>query len=352
MFDSSFTPPRGRLINLSEAVGTILAHDITEIRPIEFKGPAFKKGHMVTEADVQHLARLGKQHLYVLDIGPDMLHEDEAVLVLAEALAGPGVTYDPNPSEGKINLVAEHDGLLKVNVEALADFNMVEGVMCASRHTDSVVKKGDLLAGTRAIPLVIEKTQAEEAAARAGKVDWVFMVKPLARPKTGLVVTGGEIYTGLIKDRSAPIIASKLSCFDCEVMEPSFAPDDSDFIAKVIKEKIDEGAELIITTGGMSVDPDDVTKIGVAKAGAQDMVYGCSVLPGAMVLLGRIGEVSVIGVPACAIFHPRTILDVVLPRVLAGEMLDRRDLAAMSHGGLCLDCPTCHFPACPFGKAA
>ncbi|MFH1139119.1 MAG: molybdopterin-binding protein [Pseudomonadota bacterium] len=351
MFDSSFTPPRGRLINLSDAVGTILAHDITEIRPIEFKGPAFKKGHMVAEADIQHLARLGKQHLYVLEIGPDMLHEDEAVLVLAQSLAGPGATYNPNPSEGKINLVAAHDGLLKVDTTALTEFNLVEGVMCASRHANTVVKKGEILAGTRAIPLVIEKNRVEEAADRARRVGGVFSVKPLARPKAGLVITGGEVYTGLIKDRSAPIVSGKLKAFGCEVLEPSFAPDDADFIARAIVDKIAAGAELIVATGGMSVDPDDVTKLGIAKAGARDIVYGSSVLPGAMLLLARIGSVPVVGVPACAIFHPRTIFDVVLPRILAGELLGRRELAALAHGGLCLNCPSCHFPACPFGKA-
>ena len=350
MCEEILTPPRGRKITLAEAVGTVLSHDITEIRPAEYKGPAFKKGHVVAEADLEHLARLGKRHLFVLDIPPDMMHEDEAVAALAEALAGENVKYDPNPSEGKINLLAAVDGILKVDVAALTEFNMVEGIMCASRHTNSVVSTGDCLAGTRAIPLVIAREAVERAVAAARKNGPVFSVRPLSRPLTGLIVTGNEVYTGLIQDKSAPIISRKLETFSCPLLRATFAPDDPDVIAAEIKGMIDDGAELVIATGGMSVDPDDVTRLGVARAGARDILYGCSVLPGAMLLVARVGDVPVIGVPACAIFHERTIFDLVFPRILAGEVLTRRDLASLGHGGMCLNCEVCRFPVCSFGK--
>jgi hypothetical protein len=340
------------LIELTEAVGTVLAHDITEIRRGEYKGPAFKKGYVVRDADIPHLARLGKQHLYVLEIEPGMMHEDEAVLTLARSLAGDGIAFSPDPAEGKINLTAARDGLLKVNVPALTDFNTVEGVMCASRHTNTMVKEGDLVAGTRAIPLVIQRERVLEAAALARQAPGgVFTVKPLAALGTGLIVTGNEVYSGLIQDKFVPVIKPKLAAFGCPVLDVVFTPDDAVFIAGAVTRLIEQGAEMIVTTGGMSVDPDDVTRMGVAAAGAEDVLYGSSVLPGAMLLLARIGSVPVIGVPACGMFHDQTIFDLVLPRVLAGEELTRRDLAALAHGGLCLSCPSCRYPCCPFGKS-
>ncbi|MBU2547459.1 MAG: molybdopterin-binding protein [Proteobacteria bacterium] len=341
---------RGRTITLSEAVGSVLAHDITEIRPGEFKGAAFKKGHVVTEADLDHLTRLGKRHLHVLDLPPDMLHEDDAVLVLAEALAGGGVTYDPHPSEGKINLIAERDGLFKVDVAALTEFNLVEGVMCASRHTNTLVRRGETLAGTRAIPLVIERDMVDRAADEARRAGGVFSVRKLDSTEVGLIVTGNEVYTGLIQDRAAPSLVPKIEALGARMLETVFAPDDPDFIAARLLELISAGAGLVVATGGMSVDPDDVTRLGVIKAGARDVLYGSAVLPGAMLMLARVRNVPVIGVPACVIHHDQTIFDLVLPRILAGESLTRRDLAAMSHGGLCLSCPECRYPVCPFGK--
>ena len=343
---------QGKIIDLSEAVGTVLAHDMTEVRPGEFKGAAFRKGHVVTKEDLDHLARMGKRHLYVLDISDDMMHEDEAALVLAESLAGPNVSFSKAPCEGKLNLLADCDGLLKVNGNALIEFNMVEGVMCASRHSDTIVKKGDVLAGTRAIPLVIGRDVVARAAEVGQSVGYIFEVKPLARPKTALVITGNEVYNKLIEDKFADVMRPKLAAFDCPVMDETFAPDDADLIARAISDQLDKGAELVILTGGMSVDPDDVTRHGLALAGAEDIIYGTAVLPGAMLMVARIGEVPVIGTPACALYHPRTMFDLVLPKILAGERVSRRDLAAMGHGGMCLNCPTCRYPVCPFGKGA
>jgi len=337
---------------VTDAVGTVLAHDITEIRPGECKGACFRKGRVITQNDVPHLARLGKQHLYVLEIGPDAMHEDEAAVALATALAGPGIAFDPQPSEGKINLLAARNGLLKVDVQALKQFNMVEGLMCASRHSNSLVGKGEIVAGTRAIPLVIGRDLVTEGTSIAGAAGGVFAVKTLAQPKTALIVTGREVYDGLIQDRFVPAIRPKLEAYGCPILRIVFTPDDADVIGQTIRGLIAEGAELIVVTGGLSVDPDDVTRTGVLSAGAKEMIYGSAVLPGAMVLVSEVSSVPVIGIPACGMYYKNTVFDLILPRVLAGERLTREDLASLGHGGLCLNCPDCTFPHCPFGKSA
>jgi hypothetical protein len=306
---------------------------------------------VITEQDVPHLERLGKRHLYVLDISPDMMHEDEAALALANALVGPGVTFNPEPSEGKINLIAAHDGLLKIDVSALTEFNMVEGLMCASRHTNTLVNKGDVVAGTRAIPLIIAREAVAEGVSIAKAAGGVFSVKTLSRPKTAMIVTGQEVYDGLIQDRFVPVMRPKLESYGCSILRIVFAPDDADFIARAIRELISEGAELIFATGGLSVDPDDVTRTGVIRAGAKEALYGSSVLPGAMVLVANIDSVPIVGVPACGMYFQNTVFDLILPRVLAGEKLARKDLALLGHGGLCLNCQVCRYPVCPFGKS-
>ncbi len=345
-------PDTKALIELADAVGMALAHDITEVRPGEFKGPAFRKGQIITQADLGHLARLGKRHLYVLEIGAAGMHENDAALKLAEALSGPGITFKPEPREGKISLLAARDGLLKVNVAALTDFNSVDGIMCASLHNNTLVKKGDMAAGTKAIPLVIERDLVNKAVAVARDCGGVFTVKELSRPRTGLIITGQEVYEGLIEDRFVDALAPKLKALKCEIMRITFAPDDADFIARTVRSYLNAGVELIITTGGTSVDPDDVTRAGIIKAGAEDMLFGSSVLPGAMLLLANIKGIPVIGVPASGLFHGTTVFDLVLPRILAGEKISRRDLAQLAHGGLCLNCEECRYPICPFGKAS
>ncbi len=339
------------VITLGEAVGKVLAHDITEIRPGQFKGPAFRKGQIIRKEDIAHLRRLGKEHLYVLEIAEGEMHEDEAARLLAESLAGPGVRFDGRPAEGKIALLAARRGLLKVNVPALTAINLVPDISCSSRHTNSVVGEGSVVAATRAIPLIIESASVERAAGIARDCGGVFSVREMARPDTGLVITGNEVYSGRIEDKFAPILKQKAAAFGCRLLETRFVPDDRGRIVEAIRSHLEAGAGLVIVAGGMSVDPDDVSRLGIADAGAEDAVYGTPVLPGAMFLYGRFGEVPVLGVPACVLFYRATVLDLVLPRVLAGERLTREDLAAMSHGGLCLNCETCRYPVCPFGKS-
>jgi len=357
-----------KTIPVKEAVGTVLAHDITEIRRGEFKGRAFKKGHVVREEDIEHLLRLGKEHLYVLEIGPDEMHEDEAAYALASALMGDGVEISGEPKEGKINIIAQRDGLLKVHREALLQFNMLGDVMCATLHNNSVVKKGQVVAGTRAIPLVVKRETVKRAVeiaerARTQASSGLIEVKAFRRPKAGIVITGNEVYYGRIKDAFAPIITKKIEDFGGEIVGIYYAPDDVGHIEARLRELLQAGADLLITTGGMSVDPDDVTRFAIRRLGATDITYGSAVLPGAMFLVAYLqpsasgGEVIVslqpipiLGIPACGMYHKTTVFDLILPRVLAGERIGRYELAELGHGGLCLNCKECRYPVCPFGK--
>jgi molybdenum cofactor synthesis domain-containing protein len=339
-------------IDLKDAVGTQLSHDITEIRPGEFKGAAFRKGHTVCDEDICRLQKLGKNHLYVIDLADDEIHENEAAALLAEALSGEGVAWDNNPKEGKIGLTAAIDGLLQVNTAGLAAFNMVDEVMCATLHTHTLVTKGKLVAATRAIPLVMKRIPIERASTIARQNGGVVSVRALRRAKVGIVVTGSEVYNGLIQDRFAPILSEKVTALGSEVAGVTFAPDDTDLIREAIESHLEKGCDLILLSGGMSVDPDDVTRAAIRQAGATEMNYGASALPGAMFLAAWIGDVPLLGVPACGLYHRTTVLDLVLPRILAGERIGKKDLAFFGHGGLCQDCPECAFPNCAFGKGA
>jgi len=339
-----------KTIRLEDAIGSKLAHDVTEIRPGEFKGPAFQKGHTVCSEDICHLQRLGKNHLYLIELGEDEIHENEAAAIQAKALAGEGIIWEDNPGEGKINLYAEKDGLFVVDTAALAAFNMVEEVMCATRHTNTLVKKGELVAATRAIPLIMKRAPIERAAAVARQNGAVLSIQQLRRAKVGLIITGNEIYHNLIEDRFAPVLNQKVNALGCEVCDLKFVPDDAEIISQAIRSHLKQGCDLLLLTGGMSVDPDDVTRQGIRKAGAFELHYGAAALPGAMFLVAYLKDVPLLGVPACGLHHPITVLDLMLPRILAGEKIGQKELAFLGHGGLCLDCPTCHFPACPFGK--
>jgi molybdenum cofactor synthesis domain-containing protein len=339
-------------IKLEEAVGTKLAHDVTEIRPGEFKGPAFRKGHRVCEEDICHLQRLGKNHLYVIDLEQNEIHENEAAAILATALAGEGIVWKDQPQEGKIKLLAGQDGLLRVDTAALAAFNMIDEVMCATLHNHMLVKRGELVAATRAIPLVMNRAPIERAAAIARQNGPVLTVKALRHAHTGLVITGNEVYHGLIEDRFAPILTQKVENLGSEVTALDLAPDDAEAIAKVLRSHLKQGCDLLLVSGGMSVDPDDVTRHAIRLAGATELHYGAAVLPGAMFLVAYLGDVPLLGVPACGLYHRITALDLLLPPILAGDRIGKTDLALMGHGGLCRDCPECSYPHCPFGKGA
>lgn len=339
-------------IAFSEAVGMELTHDVTEIRPGEFKGAAFRKGHLIQECDCAHFQRLGKEHFYELTVEENEWHENDAAELLAKALCGAGVSWFEPPHEGKIALRAKQDGLLKVDVGALARFNLIPEVMCATRHNNELVKKGDIVAATRAIPLVVKKGVVQEACQAAERADGVVSVRALRPARAGLIITGNEVYKGLIEDRFEPVLREKVCSLGGEVVSVSLAPDDAAEIASRIKAALEGGADLILLSGGMSVDPDDVTREGVRAAGADRIIYGSAVLPGAMFMVAYLGEVPILGTPACGLFHRITALDLILPRVLAGEVVSEKDIALLGHGGLCLNCSDCIYPRCGFGKGA
>lgn len=372
---------RSKTIPVSQAIGTVLAHDITEIRSGEFKGPAFRKGYIIKEEDIEHLKRLGKENLFVLNIEDDEMHEDEAAYAIANALLGMGVRIEGEPKEGKINIIADRDGILKINKDALTILNMTGDIMCATLHDNTLVRKGQLVAGTRAIPLVVKKSMIEEAVRVASDARGVIEVKEIRKPNVGVVITGNEVYYGRIKDAFAAIIRKKIRDYNGEIVGMYYAPDDEDFIEARLRELVNAGADLLITTGGMSVDPDDVTRFAIRRLGANDIAYGSAVLPGAMFLIAYLENpmeqrsniareykeeknssqtttnhnsynqlIPILGMPACCMYHKTTIFDLILPRVLAGEKIGRRELAELGHGGLCLNCKECKYPICPFGK--
>lgn len=342
---------RFKTIPVEEAVEKTLAHDMTQIIPGKFKGPAFKKGHKIKAGDLCRLMSMGKNNIYVLDLKEDQIHEDDAVLELAGALAGPGVTFSNFPSEGKLELRADYTGLFKVNVNALTEFNMIEDVMSASIHNNTGVEKGQAVAATRAIPLVISRRDLDRALETARNNYPIFSVSHYNNFKVRMIITGDEVYKGIIKDRFRDIVNRKISALGGILEESVILPDDHEMIGRKIEEYLRKKTDLIITTGGMSVDPDDVTKAGIEKAGFDEIHYSAAVLPGAMFLLGYKDNTRIMGLPACGIYHRTTVFDLVLPRIMAGEKPGRRDLAGLCHGGLCLNCKTCTFPACPFGKS-
>ena len=348
-----------RLINTVDAEGTVLCHDITQIIKGVTKDAVFRKGHVVTKEDIPVLLSVGKDQLYVWEKEEGMLHENEAAEILCEICRGEHMKRS-EAKEGKIELSAECDGLLKVDNQGLKAVNGFGQMMIATRHGNFSVKKGDKLAGTRIIPLVIEEEKmkaAKEAAMEATGGKPVLELKPFLHKKVGIVTTGNEVYYGRIQDTFTPVIEEKLSEFDAEVIDHVIWNDDDKKVTASILDMIEKGADVVICTGGMSVDPDDKTPLAIKNTGAQVVSYGAPVLPGAMFLLayyqvpGENGRtVAVMGLPGCVMYSKRTIFDLVLPRVMADDEVTTEDLAALGQGGLCLSCPVCTFPNCGFGK--
>jgi len=336
-------------IKVQDAVGTVLAHDLTQIIPNDFKGARFRKGYVVQESDIETLLDMGKKNLYVLDKLDSDVHEDDAAFRIATVAAGKGVRLG-EPKEGKIELFAEYDGLLKINTDMLANLIDQDEIMFATIHENRLVKKGDKLAGTRVIPLFVNEAIVE-GAEKVCKRGPLMEIVALRDHKVGIVTTGSEVYSGRVKDAFGPVLREKFGNLGSTVFEQLFADDDVDMIADCIKTLLDNGAEMIGVTGGMSVDPDDKTPSGIKKAGGHIVTYGAPTLPGAMFMLAYIGKVPVVGLPGCVMYSNISIFELIVPRILAGETLTRRDVKKLAHGGLCLNCENCTFPICGFGKA-
>jgi len=341
-----------KLIRTEDAVGHVLCQDITQIIPGKVKGPVFKKGHIVEEKDIPVLLSVGKEHLYVWEKTEGILHEDEAAAILRDLCMGAYMTAG-DPSEGKIEIRANADGLLKINREKLFAVNALGEMMIATIHGDFPVKAGEKLAGTRVIPLVIEAEKMEKARKAAGS-EPILKILPFRHFKVGILTTGSEVFKGRIEDAFGPVLKKKLAEYDTEVIGQKILDDDQEAIVAGIHEYIAHGADLVICTGGMSVDPDDKTPGAIKASGANVVSYGAPVLPGAMFLLAYDDStekrVPVLGLPGCVMYARRTIFDLVLPRILAEDTITAEDLARYGEGGMCLNCEHCTFPKCGFGK--
>lgn len=352
--ENSSDRPHLQAVPVAEAVGKNALHDMTRIEPGVSKGPAFVAGQVISGGDLCRLQLMGRNRVYVQDgvAVPDpaeWVHENDVALAFAQLM--PGANVQPNESvrEGKIGFKAAVNGLFQVDVTRLEAFNRVPDVMCATRHHGSILQAGTQVAASRAIPLYLSHghfLRAKNVLAQGP----LFSVLPLRAAKIGVLVTGTEVFQGIIEDRFAPLVEQKALALGCEVVHSVKAPDDAAAIEKAVHELLNSGADLIITTAGLSVDPDDVTRKGLLDAGLENMLYGMPLLPGAMSLVGTLGKAQVLGVPACALFHKTTAMDVLLPYLLANAPISRELLSSFGHGGLCMECKSCSYPKCPFAK--
>lgn len=342
-----------KLIKTEDAVGHVLCHDITQIIKGVTKDAVFRKGHIVTEEDIPVLLSVGKENLYVWEKEEGILHENDAAEILRQICQGEHM-HPSDVKEGKIELIADIDGVLKIEREKLRKVNSLGEIMIASRHGDFPVKKGDKLAGTRVIPLVISEEKMQQAKdVTAGGV--IFNILPYKKKKAGIVTTGSEVYYHRIKDTFTPVIEEKLAEYDIEIGGHEICNDDPQMIENAIRSLLADGCNMIVCTGGMSVDPDDRTPYAIRQVTGEIVSYGAPVLPGAMFLLAYYREegkevIPVLGLPGCVMYSKRTIFDLVLPRLTVGEILTAEDLNTLGEGGLCLNCPECTFPNCGFGK--
>ena len=338
-----------KCIPTREAVGHMLCHDMTQIIKDQYKDARFRKGHVVTEEDIPVLLSMGKENLYVWEMAPGMVHEDDAAERLAALCENDHMTRSA-VKEGKIELSAACDGLFRVRSQALMAVNSLEDIMIATRHGNTPVRKGDKLAGTRVIPLVIAEEQLRAAEAAAGDAPLLELL-PYIKTTAVIVATGGEVRSGLIQDTFTPVVRDKLAAYGIETLSVLYSGDGVDHVAEAIAQARSLHPELILCTGGMSVDPDDTTPLAIRNTGADIVTYGAPVLPGAMFLLAYTGAgVPVMGLPGCVMYAGRTIFDLVLPRVMADDVITREELMRMGQGGLCMNCKTCIFPNCGFGR--
>lgn len=334
-------------VKLEEAIGMTIGHDVTKVVPGEFKGAAFRRGHTLKREDIPELLSMGKEHIYIIEEEEGEVHEEEAALRIAEAVAGSEFELS-KPREGKINIKSSISGLLKINKSLLGEINSIPNISLATLHENTICRPGTIVAGTKIIPLYIAEDRLKKIEELCRNKGNVFRIIPFKKKKVGIVITGNEIYKGRIKDKFGDYLKNKVEPLGSVINHQTIVPDDEDIIASAILEMRDKGSEVIFVCSGLSVDPDDVTVEGVKKSGAKIISYGAPVMPGAMFLLAMLGDIPILGAPAAVIFNDTTIIDVILPRVLAGEQISRQDIIDMGYGGLCLDCANCIYPICPF----
>ncbi|MDE7245157.1 MAG: molybdopterin-binding protein [Oscillospiraceae bacterium] len=339
-----------KLIRTQDAVGHVLCHDMTQIIPGQYKDARFRKGHVVQEEDIPVLLSMGKENLYVWEMVPGMVHENDAAERLCRLCENENMVRSGPVKEGKLELSAAIDGLFRVDTRRLNEINLLDDIMIAVRHGNTAVKKGDKLCGTRVIPLVIEEARLAKAEETGGGTPLLELL-PWKLKTAGVITTGSEVSKGLIQDAFTPVVEKKLSEFGISVTEHRIVGDGLENVAAAIADVRTRGVELVLCTGGMSVDPDDNTPGAIKRSGAEIVTYGAPVLPGAMFLLGYFDDgTPVMGLPGCVMYAKRTVFDLILPRIAAGVPVTRREIACLGEGGLCLGCETCTFPNCGFGK--
>ncbi|MBC17947.1 MAG: molybdopterin-binding protein [Desulfovibrio sp.] len=337
-----------KTVPVQEAVGMVLCHDMTRIVPGESKGPAFRKGHVIALEDIPTLLEIGKEHVYVLNLEKGRIHENEAAERIVRAAAGPGISLS-SVSEGRINFEAE-PGLLHINIEALRRINSIEEVVLATMHDGQQVTSPRAVAGTRVVPLVIDEKKIEQVEAICAEYPYVVGIKPFVHHNVGLVTTGSEVFHGRIKDKFGPVIRNKFSNLGSTVMGQRLSSDDPSMTRDAIMAFIAEGAEMVVVTGGMSVDPDDQTPTAIRATGAEIVTYGSPTFPGVMFMVAELDGVPILGLPGCVMYYRASIFDLIVPRLLAGEQITRDDIVDLGHGGFCATCDVCRYPVCPFGK--
>lgn len=339
-------------IKVEEAVGRTLCHDITQIVRGVTKGARFRKGHVIKEDDIPILLSLGKEHIFVWEDDNSLMHENDAADILRQICQNEGMTAT-EPKEGKIELKAMIDGVFHVDDERLDAVNDLDDMVIATIPNNMPVTAGTKLAGMRVVPLVIAREKMDEAKERAGHAP-LLSLSPYKKMKVGVVTTGSEVFTGRIKDTFTPVIAAKLKRFGLDVDEHRLSDDKTEHTRAAIDELLSLGADMIICTGGMSVDPDDRTPAAIRDTGATIVTYGAPVLPGTMFMLAYYEadgkNVPILGLPGCVMYSPATIFDIVLARIVTGERLTRREIRRMGAGGLCMECEICRYPVCSFGK--
>ena len=335
-------------IRVEDAVGQTLCHDMTAILENGFKGVKFKRGHVIAEEDIPALLDIGKSHIFVWEPEADEVHEDDAAIALTEAMCGPGIRYS-GPSEGKMQINAAHAGLFTVNSAALLAINSVPDYTVATRPKLIRVAEGEKLAGARIVPLVTKRENVECAVAIAKENAPVLDVLPFKPLKCAVVITGSEVYYGRIQDKFQPIMEKKLGNYGAEILGFTKCPDDINMMLDAVNGYVERGAELILMTGGMSVDPDDLTPTAIRTTGARLVTQGVPMQPGNMLTMAYLGKTMLIGVPGASMHSPVTSLDVFLPRIFAGLEIKTEDIAGFGEGGFCMGCKECRYPICHFG---
>ena len=336
-------------VKLDEAIGMVLAHDVTKVIPGRFKGPGFRRGHVIREEDIPELLKIGKEHVYVMELGAGEVHEEEAALRIAQAIAGSGIEFS-QAGEARVNLKAKIPGLLKIAVSLLKEINSLGEITIATLHNNTVCQAGTTVTGIKVTPLIINENSLREVEKICQSKGKVIEVIPIKQKRIGIVITGNEVFEGRIEDKFGKVMRRKVKALGSVIGHEVIVPDNIDMIAQALMELKAKGSEVIVACGGLSVDPDDVTVAGVRRAGAEIISYGAPVMPGAMFLYAMWGDIPIVGAQAAVIYHSITIFDLILPRVLAEEKICRQDIVELGHGGLCLNCEKCSFPVCPFGK--